>query len=101
MEAQRYFDQGSILAFGFNHDEPPTWHYPVRQSLGAVLLEAGHPERAAAIYREDLERFPDNGWSLFGLKQALGAQDEQADEVQRRFRDAWQYADIDLPSLRF
>ena len=28
------------------YDEPPPFHYAVRQSLGAVLLEAGAPARA-------------------------------------------------------
>ncbi|RFF27485.1 MULTISPECIES: tetratricopeptide repeat protein [unclassified Wenzhouxiangella] len=86
-----------------NYDEPPSWHYPVRQSLGAILLEAGHPERAAAVYREDLAKFPDNGWSLYGLMQALRAQDEaeRALEVQQRFQEAWQHADVVLTSSRF
>ena len=54
--------------------EPPTWHYPVRQSLGAVLLDAGRLEDAEAVYWESLENWPDNGWSLFGLLQTLRAQ---------------------------
>lgn len=86
-----------------NYDEPPTWHYPTRQSLGAVLLDADQPERAETAYREDLEKFPDNGWSLFGWMQALRAQDktEEAQEVRQRFREAWQHADIELTASRF
>lgn len=86
-----------------NYDEPPTWHYPVRQSLGAVLLNAGQPERAEVIYRDDLAKFPDNGWSLFGLMKALRAQGkvEQAQEVERRFQQAWRHADVVLSSSRF
>jgi tetratricopeptide (TPR) repeat protein len=85
-----------------NYDEPPTWHYPTRQSLGAVLLEAGQPQRAEEIYREDLAKFPDNGWSLFGLLEALRRQGKEAAtaEVQRRFEEAWQYADVVLTSSR-
>jgi len=85
------------------YDEPPTWHYPVRQSLGAVLLMAGRPARAEAVYREDLATFPDNGWSLFGLLQALRAQGEsaEAEDVQRRFREAWRHADVVLTASRF
>jgi tetratricopeptide (TPR) repeat protein len=86
-----------------NYDEPPTWHYPVRQSLGAVLLQAGQPKRAEAVYRKDLEKFPDNGWSLFGLAKALEAQgkEEQAQDMEKRFREAWRHADIELTASRF
>ena len=45
---------------------PPLWYYPLRHSLGRALLEAGNPQEAERVYREDLLRFPDNGWSLFG-----------------------------------
>ena len=34
---------------------------------GRSLLKAGQPAEAEAVYREDLRRWPDNGWSLFGL----------------------------------
>ncbi len=83
--------------------EPPTWHYPVRQSLGAVLLEAGRPAEAEAVYRVDLREWRENGWSLFGLLQSLRAQgrSEEAREVERRFQDAWQHADVVLTSSVF
>src|SRR5207244_11712636 len=44
--------------------EPPPWYFPVRQALGAVLLHAGRAREAEQVYREDLARNPDNGWSL-------------------------------------
>ena len=56
------------------YNEPPDWDYPVRQSLGDVLLEAGRPREAEVVYWEDLRRRPENGWSLFGLAQSLRAQ---------------------------
>ena len=85
------------------YDEPPTWHYPARQSLGAVLLEAGRPERAEKVYRADLARFPENGWSLFGLLQALRRQGKTiaARAVQRRFLEAWRHSDVILTGSRF
>lgn len=83
--------------------EPPDWHVPVRQSLGAVLLEAGRAAEAEAIYWQDLSRNRENGWSLFGLVKSLRAQGnlEQAAAVEKRFRKAWSRADVTLTASRF
>jgi tetratricopeptide (TPR) repeat protein len=83
--------------------EPPPWYYPVRQSLGAVLLHAGRAAEAEAVYREDLKRNPENGWSLFGLAQALRAQSKSGEAVaaEERFRRAWSRADVSLSASRF
>jgi tetratricopeptide (TPR) repeat protein len=83
--------------------EPPPWYYPVRQSLGAVLLEAGHAREAEAVYREDLRRNPENGWSLFGLATSLRRQGKtkEADAAMERFRTAWRNADVTLVASRF
>lgn len=101
-KAIRHLKEGVRLEDDLNYDEPPTWHHPVRQTLGAVLLEADRPADAEEVYREDLERFPKNGWSLYGLKESLRAQGKtrEAAEVERRFREAWQYADVSLASSR-
>ena len=91
------------LQDSFRYAEPPSFHYPVRQSLGAVLLEAGRASEAEAVYRRDLEHNPHNGWSLFGLAEALRAQerDEEANEAQQRFQEAWQSADVELEASVF
>jgi tetratricopeptide (TPR) repeat protein len=83
--------------------EPPKWYYPIRHSLGAVLLKAGRNPEAEQVYREDLRRFPENGWSLFGLAQALRAQKKNAEAaaVDARFRQAWADADVTLTASRF
>ena len=83
--------------------EPPPWYYPVRQSLGAVLLQGGRAVEAEAVYREDLRRNPENGWSLFGLGQSLRAQGKTAEAaaVDARFRVAWARADVTLTASRF
>ena len=85
------------------YNEPPDWHYPVRQSLGAVLLEAGRPAEAVVVYWEDLRRRPENGWSLFGLAQSLRAQGnlEAAVQIEARFEKAWATADLRLSASRF
>lgn len=83
--------------------EPPKWYYPIRQSLGAALLKAGRNAEAEQVYRDDLKRFPENGWSLYGLSVALKAQGKAGDaaEVEKRFARAWTDADVKLTSSRF
>jgi tetratricopeptide (TPR) repeat protein len=80
------------------YTEPPFWYYPTRQSLGAALMASGDAQGAEAVFRLDLEQYPHNGWSMFGLTQALRAQykDAQADQVQMHFEKAWQFADVEL-----
>jgi tetratricopeptide (TPR) repeat protein len=83
--------------------EPRAWYSPVRQVLGAVLLAAGKPEEAEAVYRQDLGKHPENGWSLYGLAQSLSAQGKfsEAKDVQFRFEKAWQNADVNLLASYF
>jgi tetratricopeptide (TPR) repeat protein len=71
-------------------------------NLGAVLLEAGRPDEAEAVYWEDLKKNPENGWTLFGLLQALKAQGkkEEAALVEERFKKAWKDADVNLTASR-
>lgn len=79
--------------------EPPDWLQPARHSLGAVLMSAERFREAEAVYRADLEHWPENGWALYGLAQALKAQQSQeADAVETRFKKAWEHADTDLSS---
>jgi len=87
------------LEDALTYDEPPPWHLPVRQQLGAVLLRSGRPAEAEATYRRDLERHPENGWSLAGLAQSLHAQGKHAEaaRVDARFRRAWATADVPAP----
>ncbi|WP_341938547.1 hypothetical protein [Marinimicrobium sp. C2-29] len=95
-------EEGAKMEDELPYAEPPAWHAPVRQTLGAILLEAGRPTEAEEAYRAELRRNPENGWSLFGLEQALRAQgdDDSADDVAERFDKAWAHADIELTSSR-
>jgi tetratricopeptide (TPR) repeat protein len=51
--------------------EPPSWFYPVRESLGAALFLDGQMHEAERTFRDDLARNPRNPRSLFGLLQVL------------------------------
>ena len=79
------------------YGEPPEWTVSARQDLGAVLLEAGRAAEAEQAFREDLQRFPENGWSLHGLATALRLQgrNAEADTVSVDFQRVWATADVD------
>lgn len=58
-----------------NYSEPWSWMMPPRHALGALLLEQGHVDEAASVYRADLglddtlvrpSQHPNNIWSLLG-----------------------------------
>jgi tetratricopeptide (TPR) repeat protein len=81
------------------YDEPRAWMIPVRHSLGAVLMNAGRFAEAEQVYRDDLARLPENGWSLFGLAESLGAQkknDDEAAATKSKFKKAWAKADVKI-----
>jgi tetratricopeptide (TPR) repeat protein len=90
------------LEDGMVYEEPPVWYLPIRHTLGRALLEADRPAEAESVYREDLVRFPANGWSLIGLANALEAQgrNTEAEEVREEYREAWSAADIELTGSR-
>ncbi len=80
------------------YGEPPEWTVPVRQDFGAVLLAAARVGEAERVFREDLAKFPGNGWSLRGLANALRRQGRhpEGDSVDAQFKRVWSTADIDL-----
>ena len=85
------FQQAIAVQDSLKYGEPPDWFFPVRESLGAVLLSSGDAAAAEKIFREDLERNPRNPRSLYGLREALKAQkrDYDAGFVQKQFDASW------------
>ena len=102
-EAIKVLREGVKLEESLPYTEPPYWPVPVRQYLGAALLMAGQPGEAEQVYRADLQRNPNNGWSLLGLTQSLRAQHKgsDADASEQQFKSAWTHADVILAASRF
>ncbi len=94
------FHDAISIEDGLNYNEPPDWFFSVRHHLGQVLLEEGNYAQAEAIYLQDLETHPENGWALIGLHTALQKQQrtEESEIVKKRFDKAWQYADVAISS---
>ncbi len=91
------------------YDEPWGWMQPARHALGALLLEQGHIEEAAAVYRADLGlddtlsracRHPDNVWSLKGYHECLMhlGNSEEANIIGQKLQIAQARTDIDVRS---
>src|SRR6185503_16509863 len=80
------------------YSEPPDWIQPIRHTLGAALMDSGRAAEAETVYRDDLKRWPENGWSLLGLSLSLRGQGKDAGEIDRRFRAAWKDADLKTTS---
>jgi hypothetical protein len=94
-EAVKHFAQAVALEDGLTYTEPPDWPIPARQLQGAALLELGRAREAETAFRDDMKKFPDNGWALAGLQKSLEAQKrtKEAAAVKARLSEAWRLAD--------
>jgi tetratricopeptide (TPR) repeat protein len=79
-EAFGHLRRAIELDDGLPYDEPWGWMQPTRHAYGALLLEQGHVEEAAAAYAADLGldhtlarccQHPGNVWSLHGYHECL------------------------------
>jgi len=100
-DAVQLLSRAATMQDQLQYDEPPPWYATARQALGAVLLGAGRPNDAADVYREDLKRFPENGWSLYGLAEAVKAAGQASGPTMERFKKAWEKADVEISTSRY
>lgn len=73
------------------YTEPPYWYYPARQTLAAMVLENGNPERAQQLFVEALAQAPNNGWALYGMAESFRRQGDKtgAKFAHALFKSAW------------
>jgi tetratricopeptide (TPR) repeat protein len=94
-------ERAVVLEDELQYDEPEPLPFSVRHWLGAVLLDAKRFAEAERVYREELEDHPHNGWSLYGLQQALKAQGRSSPEVDEDLRQSWSRSDTWIRASRF
>jgi tetratricopeptide (TPR) repeat protein len=101
-QATRDFGEAVKAQDALSYDEPPSWYYPTRETLGAEMLAAGNSKGAEDVFRTDLKKNPDNPRSLHGLAQCLRAEGriKEAAMVEQRFDKAWSHADITLAPIK-
>jgi tetratricopeptide (TPR) repeat protein len=89
--AQKAYEEAVFIEDSIGYMEPPYWYYPVRQSLGAVLLRQGKLDQAEKAFRESLARVRNNGWALAGLAETYKRKGDPASEKAARaaFAKAW------------
>jgi tetratricopeptide (TPR) repeat protein len=90
--ATGHYREAVALEDGMTYGEPPEWSIPVRQEFGRFLLRSGQAAAAERIFREDLDRFPANGWSLRGLAASLRARGQlrEASATNAEFERMWE-----------
>jgi tetratricopeptide (TPR) repeat protein len=73
------------------YTEPAFWYYPVKQSLGGLLLASGNAKEASDVFRASLLDQPGNGWALYGLMKSYEKLGDKpaAKETQKLFKAAW------------
>jgi len=98
-----HLERAVRLEDSLRYNEPPSWYFPVRHFLGAMLLDAGRPNEAEVVYAADLRKNPENGYALYGLRDALTEQGRREDamNVSNRYDQAWTDATHTLTSSRF
>ena len=101
-ETMRHFAVAVSLEDGLTYMEPPDWPIPVRQMQGAALLDVGRNADAEKAFRDDMRKFPENGWSLSGLQTALERQGRAAEAaaVNTQRVQAWRRADTTVVAAR-
>tara|TARA_B110000003_G_scaffold38972_2_gene35720 strand:+ start:2028 stop:3752 length:1725 start_codon:yes stop_codon:yes gene_type:complete len=81
--------------------EPGPLPFSAYHWLGAALIEAGNFSEAESIYRKELEIRPHNGWSLFGLKEALAGQNISDPAINMDLKNSWARSNLFITSSRF
>ena len=83
------------------YDEPQPLPFDARHFLGAALLEAHWYGDAEVVYRKELAEHPHNGWSLYGLQQAMAGQGKKDPAVDADLAASWSRSDTWLRGSRF
>jgi tetratricopeptide (TPR) repeat protein len=110
--AFKHLQRSIALDDGLPYDEPWGWMQPSRHAYGALLLEQGQVEKAAAVYSADLGmddtlpralQHPNNVWSLHGYHECLTRLGRWAEAriIQQQLKLAAATADVPIRSSCF
>ena len=92
-KAKAAFEQSIKFYDALTYDEPEPIPFSPRHWYGALLLEMEKYNEAKLVYEKELEHHPNNGWSLYGIQQALKAQGKSDSTIDARFKESWKRSD--------
>ncbi|KAJ5568541.1 hypothetical protein N7450_011027 [Penicillium hetheringtonii] len=111
-EAFQHLRRSIEVDDGLGYSEPWSWMQPARHAYAALLLEQGHVEDAADVYRADLgldksvmraRQHPNNVWALQGYHECLIrlGRTAEAQIIEPQLKIAVAVADIPVQSSCF
>ena len=83
------------------YDEPEPLPFAARHWLGAAYIATDDFVEAERVYREALQDHPNNGWSYYGLLQALEGQGKQDRQITDAFERSWARSDTWIRASKF
>ena len=95
------FQTAAAAQVALVYDEPEPLPFSAFHWLGAALIEAKRFDDAETAYRTELKDHPLNGWSLFGLQQALAGKGVKSPDVDADLARSWLRADTWIRASRF
>jgi len=97
-QATEFLREAVRIQDAMPYGEPPSWPYPIRESLGAMLLKQNSAAQAEATFRDGLIRSPHDPRLLLGVAEALRMQGRDADAANTRkeFQAAWKGNDTEF-----
>jgi tetratricopeptide (TPR) repeat protein len=101
--ALSFFQEAVAAEDNLIYTEPRDWLLPARQYLGDALVKTGRHKEAIAVFMNDLEINPNNGWSLTGLVKCYQALNNKTSlaAAQKQLKNAWLINDIAVESAVF
>ncbi len=100
-KAEAAFRKATAFYDKLTYDEPEPLPFSPRSWLGAILITQGEFSEAIAVFEAELKHHPNNGWSLFGIKQALEAQGVEDSNIDSAFETSWARSDTWIRGAKF
>lgn len=95
------FEKAVEMEDALPYSEPEPVPFAARHWLGAAQLALGKNAEAEKTYTSELMDHPKNGWSLYGLREALKTQGKEYSDVELGFIESWSRSDTRLVSSKF
>ena len=97
-EAVTAFELAVSVEENMVYNEPRDWLINPKPYLGNTLLKMGKTSQAKEVFEKDLLTNKENGWSLYGIYQALSVEKRKTESLKMlaRFKKAFALSDSRL-----